>query len=110
MGMLDNVMQKLGGSPAGLQGLTQKLTQGGLGQQVQSWIGHGDNHPVSGQQVTAALGENQVRQLADQAGVPPEEMSEKLARDLPQYVDQATPGGQLPRAPGTGDARGPSGR
>jgi uncharacterized protein YidB (DUF937 family) len=84
MGMLEGVMQRLGGSQAGLQGLTQKLTQGGLGQQVQSWIGHGDNHPVSGQQVTQALGENQVQQLADQADVPPEEMSEKLAKDLPQ--------------------------
>jgi|SRR6185437_13145883 len=110
MGMLDGVMQRLGGSQAGLQGLTHKLTQGGLSQQLQSWIGHGDSHPVSGQQGTRALGEVQVQQLADQAGVPPEEMSEKLARDLPQYVDQATPDGQLPGAADAGGSRGASGR
>jgi uncharacterized protein YidB (DUF937 family) len=104
MGMLDNVMQKFGG-PEGLQGLTQKLTQGGLGQQVQSWIGRGDNRPVSGQQITDALGENQVRQFADQAGVSPDAVSEQLAKDLPQYVDQATPEGQLPTAGAMGDTR-----
>jgi uncharacterized protein YidB (DUF937 family) len=109
MGMLDNVLQKLGGSES-LQGLTQKLTQGGLGQQVQSWIGHGDNRPVSGQQITDALGENQVRQLADQAGVSPDAVSETLAKDLPQYVDQATPDGQLPAAGTMGDTRSSSSR
>jgi uncharacterized protein YidB (DUF937 family) len=94
MAMLNDVLQKLGGSQ-GLQGLTQKLTQGGLGQQVESWIGHGDNRPVSGQQITQALGENQVQQVASQVGATPQEVSDQLAKDLPQYVDKATPDGQM---------------
>jgi uncharacterized protein YidB (DUF937 family) len=94
MAMLNDVLQKLGGSQ-GLQGLTQKLAQGGLGQQVESWIGHGDNRPVSGQQITQALGENQVQQVASQVGASPQEVSDQLAKDLPQYVDKATPDGQM---------------
>ena len=58
MGLLDDVLHKLGGaegqgggagalmnlinnSPGGLQGLLTNLDQAGLGNQVQSWLGQG---------------------------------------------------------------------
>jgi hypothetical protein len=66
MAMLNDILQKLGGSQ-GLEGLTQKLAKGGLGQQVQSWIGHGDNRPVSGQQILALAGVS-LRSRIDGAG------------------------------------------
>lgn len=103
MGLLDSIKQKLGGgagsgsggSGLNLPDLTKQLSQGGLGDQVQSWLGQGENRPVSGQQITQALGEDRVRQLAGKAGVSPDQMSEQLARDLPQQVDKASPSGQL---------------
>ncbi|MBO0808995.1 MAG: DUF937 domain-containing protein [Actinobacteria bacterium] len=114
MGLLDTIKQKLGsgsggsggssgsGGPGGsggsgldLPGLTQKLSQGGLGDQVQSWLGQGENRPVTGQQISQALGDDHVRQLAGKAGVSPDQMSEQLAKDLPQAVDKASPSGQL---------------
>lgn len=103
MGLLDSIKQKLGGAAGSgsggsgldLSGLTQQLSQGGLGDQVQSWLGQGENRSVTGQQITQALGEDRVRQLAGKAGVSPDQMSEQLARDLPQQVDKASPSGQL---------------
>ena len=90
-------MSKLLSSNGGLDGLTSKLTQSGLGKQVQSWIGQGKNEQVSGQQVQRALDTNSVNQLAEQTGQTPEQASAQIARVLPDMVNQATPQGQMPR-------------
>lgn len=89
-------LQKLVGSSGGLHGLTSKLASSGLGQQVQSWVGHGDNQPVSGPQVQQAMDPNQLNAMAKQSGMTPEETSDHLAQALPDMVDQATPQGQMP--------------
>ncbi len=112
MGFLDDAMAKLGGqqgqegglasiqkmfsSSGGLQGLTSKLTQSGLGQQVQSWVGTGENQPVSGAQVQQAIDPNELNAMAQQAGMTPEETSAQVAQALPEMVNQATPQGQMP--------------
>ena len=38
----------------------------------------------------------QLKAMADQAGISPEETSDQLARVLPVVVNQATPQGQIP--------------
>jgi uncharacterized protein YidB (DUF937 family) len=78
-----------------LQGLVNKLQAGGLGEQVQSWLGSGANLPVSADQIRAALGNDQVRQLAEHFGVPVDAALKLLAQHLPAAVDQASPNGQL---------------
>lgn len=88
MGMIDSA----GGFPA----LLQKLKDSGLQDQVASWIGTGDNQPVSGDQIKQALGEDQIQQIAQQAGVAPEHASSGLAQLLPQVIDKLTPGGEVP--------------
>jgi uncharacterized protein YidB (DUF937 family) len=55
-----------------LQGLVAQLQQGGLGNQVQSWLGNGANLPVSPDQLRAALGSDQVSELAQHFGVSPD--------------------------------------
>jgi uncharacterized protein YidB (DUF937 family) len=89
-------LQKLVSSCGGLHGLTSKLAGCGLGQQVQSWVGHGDNQPVSGSQVQQAMDPGQLNAMAKKAGMTPEETSDHLAKALPDMVDQATPQGQMP--------------
>lgn len=112
MGFLDDVTARLGGrqgqddglaflqkmvrSSGGLQGLMWKLSRSGLGQQVQSWVGTGENQPVTGFQVRQALDPRQLKAMAAQAGMTPEETSDQLAAVLPAVVNQATPQGQLP--------------
>jgi uncharacterized protein YidB (DUF937 family) len=78
-----------------LQGLVTQLQQGGLGNQVQSWLGSGANMPVSPDQLRAALGSDQIRQMAQHFGVDPEAALKLLAEHLPTAVDQASPNGTL---------------
>jgi len=78
-----------------LQGLVSKLQEGGLGAQVQSWLGSGGNMPVTAEQLKAALGDEHVKQLAEQFGVPIDKVLGVLSEHLPQAVDQASPNGTL---------------
>jgi uncharacterized protein YidB (DUF937 family) len=78
-----------------LQGLVTKLQQGGLGAQVQSWLGNGSNMPVSAEQLQAALGDEHVKQLAEHFGVPVDKVLSLLSEHLPAAVDQASPNGTL---------------
>ena len=76
-----------------LQGLVAKLQQGGLNDQVQSWLGNGTNLPVSADQLRAALGNQQVQELARHFGLPVDAAMKLLAEHLPTIVDQASPNG-----------------
>ena len=78
-----------------LQGLVAQLQQGGLGPQVQSWLGNGQNLPVTPEQLRSALGSDQVKQLAEHFGVDPQAALNLLAQHLPGVVDQASPNGSL---------------
>ncbi len=79
----------------GLQGLLGKLTEGGQGDAVSSWIGMGENKPVSSNQIQQALGSEQVQALAAKLGVNPAQASGFLAEYLPKIVDKLTPTGQV---------------
>jgi uncharacterized protein YidB (DUF937 family) len=86
----------------GIDGLVQKFEQAGLGNVAKSWIGTGSNQSISPQQVKEALGPQQVEQVANQAGVSPDEAAAGLSKVLPEAVDNVTPSGQVPSA---GDVR-----
>ncbi|MRR16820.1 MAG: DUF937 domain-containing protein [Deltaproteobacteria bacterium] len=81
----------------GLQGLVEKLQNGGLGEIVSSWIGTGENRPVSAGQIVDALGAEKIKELAVQAGIPEDQVSDGLAGLLPGIVDQLTPDGRVPQ-------------
>jgi uncharacterized protein YidB (DUF937 family) len=95
----------------GLGSLLQQLRAGGLGDQVQSWISTGANQPVSGDQISSALGGagGLLGQLAQQAGVSHAEAGQQLSQLLPIAIDLLTPHGQVPDAgsqPSVGDLSG----
>jgi uncharacterized protein YidB (DUF937 family) len=110
-GMVENVVAKQGGvnglftealsGMGGYDGILAKLNQAGLGNAVSSWIGTGKNLPISPQQIQAALGDQHLRQLATQFGVPIDQISALLAQHLPNAVDQASPTGTLPPSTGS---------
>src|SRR3954471_3410800 len=95
--MVVAIVQMLQNRPGGIQGLMQAFQQNGMGNAVQSWIGTGENQQVSPEQVTQALGHDQVQQVASQAGVSHQEASSGIAALLPQIVDKLTPNGQVPQ-------------
>lgn len=78
-----------------LAGLVAALEKGGLGPQVQSWLGNGANMPVTEDQLKAVLGNAQLQELARQAGLPVDEILKLLAQYLPELVDKASPNGVL---------------
>jgi uncharacterized protein YidB (DUF937 family) len=78
-----------------LNGLVAKLQQGGLNDQVRSWLGDGKNLPISADQLRAALGNPQVQELAKHFGLPMDQVLQLLAQHLPTAVDQASPNGTL---------------
>ncbi len=80
----------------GLGDLIGKLTQGGLGQQVNSWIGHGPNDPVQPGQIGGALGGGVLEELAKHTGMSQQELLNQLAAVLPQVINKMTPNGRVP--------------
>jgi uncharacterized protein YidB (DUF937 family) len=78
-----------------LNGLVTQLQQGGLGPQVQSWLGNGANMPITADQLKAVLGNAQVQEFARHLGLPVDAALSMLAQHLPGVVDQASKSGQL---------------
>ena len=87
-----------GGLLGGLGGLLNKLQQGGVGNQANSWVGSGQNQPVSPGQLGSALGPSIIKMLAQKSGIPEEELTKQLSQVLPGIVDKLTPNGRLPTA------------
>ena len=94
-----------GGVGGGLGALLQRFQSGGLGEVVASWVGTGQNLPVSAEQLQSVLGGDQIGALAQQAGLSQGDLMGQLAQMLPQVVDRLTPNGQLP-AGGEADLSG----
>lgn len=118
MGLLDSVMgavsghmqqqngglgEVLGGLLAnnselgGLSGLVDKFNQNGMGDIVGSWIGTGQNLPISADQIASAFGSGPLANIANQLGLDPAQVSGQLAQMLPGIIDQLTPNGALPQ-------------
>ena len=91
------------GGHGGLGGLVGKFQQAGLGDAMGSWIGTGQNQPVSGDQLTNALGSGTMADLASKLGVAPGEAAGQLAQVLPGLINHLTPNGEAP-AGGLGNA------
>jgi len=81
----------------GLQGLAQRFQQNGLGDVIDSWVSTGQNRPIDPNDLGRILGHDQVSQMAQQAGVPPQQGSSLLSVLLPQLIDRLTPQGQVPQ-------------
>ena len=80
-----------------LPGLVTALEKGGLGPQVQSWLGSGQNMPVTADQLKAVLGNSQIQEFARHLGLPVDETLNELAKYLPEIIDKASPNGVLSR-------------
>jgi uncharacterized protein YidB (DUF937 family) len=79
----------------GLSGLVQQFAGNGLGDIVNSWVGKGQNMPISPQQVAQGPGGGTLQSLAAKAGLSTDQMSSHLSELLPGIVDRLTPNGQI---------------
>ncbi|MGE5235152.1 MAG: YidB family protein [Acidobacteriota bacterium] len=96
-GLVGGALQALaGGSGGSLAGLVSAFEQNGLGQIVKSWVGTGQNLPISAQQIQQVLGSDRLQGLASQFGLTTQAAGAKLADLLPTLIDRLTPDGNLP--------------
>jgi uncharacterized protein YidB (DUF937 family) len=91
LGTLSGLLAQSGG----LQGLAGKFSQSGQGDAFSSWVGMGENQPVSSNQIQEALGSDQIRAIATKMGVDPNLASQFLAEYLPKIIDKLTPTGKV---------------
>jgi uncharacterized protein YidB (DUF937 family) len=102
LGGLDGLAGALGGLLAnngeqgGLGGLVSKFEQAGLGDVIGSWIGKGENAPISGGQLQDVLGSDVISGIAQKLGVNASTLLPMLATLLPTLIDQLTPHGKAP--------------
>ena len=122
MGIFDEV-QKIGGSllgeqhagalsaitdyinspqVGGLSGLQKMFQEKGLGGIVGSWIGTGQNLPISADQLNSVLHCDALNQVASKFGIDPNMLQSAMTQILPHVVDQMTPNGQIASAAGAG--------
>ncbi len=82
----------------GVAGLQKMFQQGGLGNVIGSWIGTGQNLPISADQLQNVLHSDALQQVAQKAGIDPSQLTGMMASLLPHLVDKMTPNGEVPNA------------
>jgi uncharacterized protein YidB (DUF937 family) len=90
------VLEMISNHPGGLPGLLESFHEKGLGEIASSWVGNGQNLPISSKQIEQVLASEQVQQLAAKAGLSPDLAVTSLAGLLPALIDKLTPNGEIP--------------
>lgn len=81
----------------GINSLLDQFRQNGLGDKVSTWIGQGDNSPISADAIQKALSSETLQSLASRLGVDVSKASGLLAEYLPRIVDMLSPKGEAPK-------------
>ena len=104
--VITQVLTLIENRQGGLAGLLQSFQQNGLGHLFQSWVGTGQNLPISPSQIQSTLGAEATAKIAQATGISQAEVESHLATLLPQLIDHMTPNGQLPQGGQEGELRG----
>jgi uncharacterized protein YidB (DUF937 family) len=80
----------------GLGDLLNQLQQGGHSETANTWVGKGENKPITPGDLANALGADQIESLSAQSGLSRDELLSGLSQYLPQVIDHLTPDGRLP--------------
>lgn len=81
----------------GMGAVLDRFRQKGYGGQMQSWVGTSDNQPIDDDAIEQVVGQQDLQQMAQQLGVPEQEVRHAFAEVMPEMVNQLTPEGQLPQ-------------
>ena len=96
-GLLGSLLPAVGGMlvGGGLQQVLSGFQANGLSAEADSWIGTGENKPISGGDVRKAVGPEELAKIAAQLGVSEDEAADAVAQILPTVVDRVSPEGHL---------------
>lgn len=99
MGLMSNGQgQSQAGGLSGLMSMVSGMQGSGNGDLMSiaaSWLGKGENAPISGGQLTQMLGSDKIAAFAQQLGLSQEQAVSGLQAAIPQVVDKASPDGAL---------------
>lgn len=90
----------------GIEGLIARFNEAGLGGLVSSWVGKGENLPISADQLSSVLGSDALAGIAARLGIDPAQAAGSLSQMLPGLIDQLTPNGTTEGAGGAADLVG----
>lgn len=91
-----------GVSRADLGEILDRFREVGAGSKVDSWVGSGPNQPIEPRDVEAAVDEGTLTSILMHTGLSREELIRRIARDLPETVNEMTPNGEWPPEPTQG--------
>ncbi|KJG39882.1 hypothetical protein UA32_06160 [Photobacterium angustum] len=89
----------LGGNSNGegidFNSLLQSLKGAGLANIVSSWLGNGENSPISADDIAKIFNQDQLSSFANDLQIPQEEAVTGLQETLPGIIDKASPNGDI---------------
>ena len=94
-GGLGGLLGGLAGA-GGLGALIDRFRNAGYENQVDSWVGRGQNQRLGPDDMARALGADTLDELEQQTGMPRDQVLAELSHILPEAVDDFTPEGRLP--------------
>lgn len=93
MELLRDATSQRGG---GLSGFVNRFKGAGLDDLVTSWVGRGENRPLTPAQVETALGSDFIGRIAAKVGMSSAATIPALAYAVPKLIDKLTPSGSVP--------------
>lgn len=95
--LLNSVLSMLTNKEAGgLSSMVKGFQEKGLGDIMSSWISTGKNLPISADQLRNGIGEDNISELAQKAGMSSQDVTSHLTDLLPNLIDKITPDGKIP--------------
>jgi len=91
---ISNALGNIFGGENGLDlsSIISKVTDGDLGETISSWLGSGENMPISMDSITDLLGSDKISEFASQLGLSEDSAKGALSEVIPNLVDKATSG------------------
>jgi uncharacterized protein YidB (DUF937 family) len=99
-GVQDSLVKSVGSMFAdgkiNLGSIKEQADKAGLGDIFDSWVGTGENKPITADQVKQMSNPENLQKIADDAGMSVDQAAEELSKALPDVVDKVTPDGVIP--------------
>jgi uncharacterized protein YidB (DUF937 family) len=96
MSQLASMLTGKGGDGMGLSRLLDQFKGAGLGDKADSWVGTGDNQPLTPEEVQKAVGDDRLAKMSKQTGQSVGSLTTDLSKMIPEAVNKLTPDGKVP--------------
>jgi len=96
MSQLAGMLTGKGGDGLGLERLLEQFKGAGLGDKADSWVGTGENQPLTPDEVKKAIGDDRLATMSKQTGQSVGSLTTDLSKMIPAAVNKLTPDGKVP--------------